>query len=249
MGKLFTIAVLLLSFSIGKAQFTTNKIALRFGYNLHNVHAKRFNYLIDNFNNDRYPHIISQNLSNLNWMHGIMAGADFAWREDIHFHAVFKSRRQFMQSPYTNSTLYRSYLFRQHSLELGASVVLKEEGRFSHRVGGGLILGVLGAFTSWNEQEGYGGSRDMVSIDHAATIGLSVSYEARFHLHDNLQLFLRPVAQYNLNSQVQRITDFFDPQVDEGEVTYGSGAAVKYDIGSLSGLGIEGGLIFVLPKL
>ncbi|MEM0998036.1 MAG: hypothetical protein AAGN35_13185 [Bacteroidota bacterium] len=249
MGKLFTVVILLLSFSFSKAQFSTNKIEVRLGYNLHNVHAKRFNYLVNSFNDERYPHIVSQNLPNLNWMHGLALGVEYAWRDDLQFHAVLKSRRQYIEAPYVDPAWYRSYLFRQHTLELGGSWVMKEEGRFSHRIGGGLLLGVLGVFTDWSENSGYEGSRDMATIDHNLTLGLSLHYEARYHLHENVHFFLRPVAQYSLNSQVRRLTDFFAPQVVEGEIVYGTGAAVKYDIGSLSGLGLEGGIVFVLPEL
>lgn len=247
MGKLLTIAVLLLSFSFGRAQFSTNKVQVRLGYNLSNVHAKRFNHLINEFNNSRYPHVVAENLPNLNWMQGVVVGANYDWTDDFQFHAVLKSRRQFLEAPYANSEMWRSYLFRMHSLEVGASMKLREEGRFSHSIGGGLVLGVMGVFTNWTEEEGYRGSKEMINIDHTASVGLSLHYEARFRLHDNFHIFLRPVAQYALDSHVRRLTDFFDPQVDEDKVTYGTGAAVKYDSGTLNGLGLEGGVIVVLP--
>jgi hypothetical protein len=249
MGKLLTIVVLLLSFSIGQAQFSTNNVQVRLGYNLSNVHAKRFNHLVSEFNNSRYPHIVAENLPNLNWMHGVVVGANYDWTDDFQLHAVLKSRRQFLETAYANSDMRRSYLFRMHSLEVGASMNLREEGRFSHFVGAGVVLGVMGVFTNWTDVEGYEGSKNMINIDHTASVGLSLHYEARFRLHDNIQIFIRPVAQYALDSHVRRLTDFFDPKVDEGKVTYGTGAAVKYDSGTLNGLGVEGGLIFVLPEL
>ena len=256
MRKICTLGVLLLSFYFFPSaldgdcfgQFSMDKVHVRFGYNLHNVHAKRFNHLINVFNNSRYPYEIEENLGNVNWLHGLVLGANYGFREDMEVVAVLKSRRQYTQAKYAQSGMRRGYLFRQHTLEIGLNMVLKEEKWFSHRVGAGVMLGVLGAFTDWKVQAGYTGSKEMLNIDHTGVVGLSLSYEARLKLHDHFRIFLRPVAQYALNSNVRKLTDFMDPHVDDGVVTYREGEDIKYENGSLSGLGIEGGLLILLPS-
>ncbi|MEM7036173.1 MAG: hypothetical protein AAF570_04265 [Bacteroidota bacterium] len=247
MRKIWLSSILLLSVASVFGQFSTDKIHIRFGYNLHNVHAKRFNTLIDEFNNSRYPHVTAENLGNVNWMHGFVGGVNYAFREDMELVAVLKSRRQYNEAPYADYDFIRSYLFRQHTLEVGVNMVLKDERMFSHHVGAGVMLGVLGVFTGWDESPGYEGSREMLNIDHTGVIGISLSYEARMKLHKHLRVFFRPVAQYALNSHVRKLTDFFDPQFVDGELSYAPGLDPKYENGSLSGLGIEGGLLFLLP--
>ena len=248
MRKLLISVLFILVYSTSWGQFTVDKLRLRIGYNLHNTNAKRFNHLIDQFNNQRYPQEISDNLGGLNWMFGMVGGADYVFSESIILHAVLKSRRQFIETPYANIAMFRSYLFRQHTLELSASMILLEEKWFNHSVGAGFTFGVLGVFTNWAEQNGYPGARNMVNIDHTASVGLSLNYEAQLKLHDNLRLFIRPVAQFALESHVRRLSDFFEPQIIQGNVTYGEGLDEKYDNGTLNGLGIEGGLLILLPQ-
>lgn len=128
-------------------------------------------------------------------------------------------------------------------------VPLRDDDFFSHYVGGGLLLGVMGAHTAW-AKPGYQGASKMVSIDNSSIIGLSLCYEAQLRLHRYLRIFVRPVAQFSLKSPVRKLSNFFDPQVDaSGKVTYGEGEPEKYDKVSFNGIGIEGGLLFLLPEL
>ena len=248
MRKICTLMVALLGWQAAFAQFSTDKLQLRLGYNAHNAHAKHFNHLVTTFNNDRYPHIISENLPSVNFQHGVVAGASYAFSEDLHFHAVFKSRRQYIETGYTNLDMYRGYLFRNHTLELGAAIPIGNEGRVRHFVGGGVLIGIMGVFTDWDSESGYEGSREMLNIDHTESIGLSIHYEAQIVLHDNFHIFIRPVAQYGINSNVRNLNQFFNPVVTENGVLYPEGEGEKYDRGNLNGIGIEGGLLILLPE-
>jgi hypothetical protein len=231
------------------AQFSTSQLQLRFGYNVQNTGTRSVNHLIEEFNNARYPHIIAENLSSVKWPRGFLFGANYVFREDMIFYGTVKSRRQFISARYADSPYYRQYLFRAYTLEVGLVVPLRDDDFFNHYVGGGLMLGVMGAHTDWKLTGKYLGSREMISIDHSGIFGLSVSYEAQFRLHDNLRIFLRPVAQFAFGSHIRRLSDFFDPQVDTaGNVTYGAGEDEKYDKASFNGLGIEGGLLILLPE-
>lgn len=127
---------------------------------------------------------------------------------------------------------------------------LRDDDFFSHYAGGGILLGVMGAHTAWTSEEGYKGSRKMFNIDNSGILGLSFCYEAQFRLHRNLRLFLRPVAQFVLNSPMRRLSEFFDPKIDaDGAlISYGLGEGEKYNKASFNGLGIEGGLLFLLPE-
>lgn len=230
------------------AQFSTDKLELSFGYNAHNTYAKRYNHLINAYNDAHYPLLTRKNLGNLHWLTGITAGANYHITEDIRLQGVFKTRRQFMETSYVGRAEYRQYMFRQHTLELGASMLLSDEEWFSHYAGAGVVFGVLGTFSDWTTEQGYRGSKKMIDIDHTAVVGLSLSYEAHLRLHKHLRLFLRPVAQFSLNSHSRKLTDFFDPIVTEDGVYYGEGEADKYDSGNLNGIGIEGGILILLPE-
>ncbi|MFN8396930.1 MAG: hypothetical protein U0176_20055 [Bacteroidia bacterium] len=231
------------------AQFSTDKLHIRFGYNVHNTLARSVNHLVDDFNNDRYPTEVSENLNSVNFPMGFLFGADYAFRDDMIFYATFKNRRQFLSASYTHFPKYRQYLFRARTLDVGMVLPLREDDFFSHYVGGGLLLGVMEAHTAWTTEEKYQGSRKMISIDNSGIFGLSFVYEAQFRLHRNLRLFLRPVAQFSTSSPMRRLCEFFDPQVDsDGKVTYGPGEGEKYNKANFSGVGIEGGLLFLLPE-
>jgi hypothetical protein len=206
--------------------------------------------MIDEFNSNRYPLEISRNLGSVHWPRGLQFGANYAWKDGMVFHLVLKNRRQFIQAPYTSANMYRQYLFRASTVELGMMVPIQEERFFDHFVGAGLLLGVMGAYTAYTGREGYHGSGKMFSIDHTGILGLSLSYEAQLRLHEHFQLFLRPVAQFALNSPTRRLSEFMDPLVDPaGKVTgYGPGLGDKYSKASFNGLGFEGGLLFLLPE-
>ena len=249
MRKVFILIGIVLAAAPAFAQFDTGKLQLRFGYNLHNAHAKHFNHLITTFNNERYPHIISENLSSVNFQRGYVFGGTYAFNENIYFHAIFKSRRQLISAQYNDPAFYRKYLFRASTLEAGVTIPVSDEGRFQHLVGGGLVLGVQSAYTSWTPESGNQSGRNMLNIAHSEIIGLSISYEAQILLHDNLRIFIRPVAQYAIPSNLRNLNQFFNPQVQEGEITYPEGEGSAYDKGSLNGIGIEGGLLIVLPSL
>ena len=231
-------------------QFSTDKLQVSLGYNVHNAYAKRFNHLVDDFNNSRYPLEISENMNNINWMHGMEGAVHYRFTDDIRFHGILKSRRQFLEAPYSQRPEFRQFLFRVHTVALGADMRLSEEGRFSHWVGGDLLVGVMGVFTNWTSKQGYHGSREMVNIDHTAVLGLGVAYEAQFKLHDLVSLYIRPVVQFALNSQVRKLTDFFAPAFDsEGLPYFEEGLDAKYDSGNLNGIGISGGVVVSLPEL
>jgi|GEM_PF-2346220 hypothetical protein len=242
------VLMFLLGWQVVSAQFSTDKVQVSFGYGIHNAAARRFNHLITTFNNNRYPLVIATNLNNINWLTGFEGGGHYLFTEDIRFHAQFGSRRQFLQSLYADSLMYRQYLFRIHTVDLGADYKIGQEGPFTHWVGGGLVVGVMGVFTNFTSQEGYAGSRTMIDIDHTAVIGLSVSYEAQLKLHQYVHLYVRPTAQYAIPGNVRKLTDFFDPQVSQQGVSYGEGEPEKYDTGSLNGIGVSGGIILQLPE-
>lgn len=249
MRKLLLPAIFLLVVCNLHAQFSTAQLQVRFGYNVHSTGSKSVNHLIETFNNERYGHIISDNLPSVNWPTGFLFGANYAFREDLIFYAILKNRRQFIEAPYLHFDSTRQYLFRARTLEVGMVVPLREDDLFSHYVGGGIMVGVMEAHTAWSAQEGYQGSRNMVSIDNSGSLGLSLVYEAQLRLHRNLRIFLRPALQFALNSHMRRLTDFFDPQVaQDGTVSYGQGEPDKYDKASFNGIGIEGGLLFLLPE-
>ncbi len=250
MRKLLLPAIILLCICNVRAQFSTNQLQFRIGYNVHNTSSTAVNHLIESFNNNRYPTTISKNLASVNWPTGLVIGGNYVFREDIIFYGVFKNRRQFVEVPYVGTDRYRQYFFRAITLELGLMMPLRDDDFFSHYVGGGLLLGSMGAYTAWTKEQGYHGARNMVSIDNSSIVGLSLCYEAQLRLHRYLRIFVRPVAQFSLRSPIRKLTNFFDPQVDAaGKVTYGEGEPEKYDRAGMNGVGIEGGLLFLLPEL
>ncbi len=250
MRKLLFTSVIILCFCNVRAQFSTNQLQFRIGYNIHNTTSSAVNHMVGAFNKTRYPYIVSKNLPSVNWPTGIVFGANYVFREDMIFYGVFKTRRQFLETPYTNRPESRKYLFRAHTVELGMMMPLRDDDWFSHYAGGGLLLGVMGAYTAWETEKGYRGSRNMIGIDNSSIVGLSLCYEAQFRLHRNLRLFVRPVAQFAMRSPIRKLTNFMDPLVDaDGVVTYGEGEADKYDKAGMNGLGIEGGMLFLLPEL
>lgn len=250
MRKLLLPVLLLFCVCNLHAQFSTAQLQFRFGYNVHSTSSKSLNHLIEEFNNNRYPHIISKNLGSVNWPMGFEFGVNYAFREDMIFYTVLKNRRQFIEAPYSDFPMYRQYLFRSRTMEVGLVVPLRDDDFFSHYVGGGLLLGIMEAHTAWASESGYQGSRKMFNIDNSGIFGVSFCYEAQFRLHRNLRLFLRPVAQFAFNSPIRRLSEFFDPRIDpNGDLAnYGPGEGDKYDKASFNGLGIEGGLLFLLPE-
>lgn len=250
MRKLLLPAFLIFCVCNLHAQFSTNQLQFRFGYNVHTTGAKSVNHLIRAFNNERYPHVISKNLGSVNFPMGFTFGANYAFREDMIFYGVFKTRRQFIEAPYADFPKYRQYLFRARTLEVGMVLPLQDEDFFSHYAGGGLLLGVMDARTAWTSESGFPGAGKMFSIDNSGIFGISFCYEAQFRLHRNLRVYLRPVAQFAFNSPIRRLSEFFDPVIDaSGELDYyGVGEGEKYDKASFNGLGIEGGLLFLLPE-
>lgn len=240
--------LLALVFNTAFAQIPWDQLGIRFGYNVHNAYASRFNKLIDSFNEDRYSFETRENLPNLNFLRGFMFGADYQFREDMSFQAVFKTRRQFISAQYLDRPEYRQYLFRQSTLELGVTLPISEEKALSHHMAFGLIAGTMGVFTDWSSEKGYQGAKDMFNIDSNAIIGLSAAYEARFHLSDHLKLILRPNAQYALPVTVRKLNAFFNPIIEENQTTFAAVEEDKFNKGSLNGVGIEAGLLILLPQ-
>lgn len=249
MRNLITLFLLIGAFQTSLAQFSSDKLEISLGYNIHNAYAKRFNTLIDDFNGRRYPVEIRENLGNVNWQHGTVFGVNYHVSEDFRLQGSLKTQREFMQAQYTGREEYRQFFFRQNTLNIGVSMLLSEEKFFSHYAGTGLMLGVLSVYTDWTPASGFQGTKNMIDIDHSGVIGLNLNYEAHLRLHDNFRLFVRPVVQLALNSNVRKLSDFFAPIVDGSSVSYGEGLAPKYDASNLNGLGIEGGILILLPKL
>lgn len=231
-----------------RAQFDPQKLELRFGYSLHNAHAKRFNQLIDDFNNSRYPIVVSENLRNVNFLKGFYLGGNYHFREDMFVHVVLKNKSQFVQAPYISPEKSLQFLFRENTLEGGLTYNFAQDGRFSHYAGLGVVAGYMSVFTNWTEDQNRPKAKDMYNITHTATVGLSLSYEAQFEITDFIRLSVRPVAQYTLNSFVRNLDAFMDPTVDDGELEYQTTGLIKPNKGSLSGLGIEGGILLRLPS-
>ncbi len=249
MRKFFILIGILAATGSAFAQFDTGKLQLRFGYNLHNAHAKHFNHLVTAFNNNRYPHLIQENMGSVNFQRGTVFGALYEFNENLYFHAHFKTRRQLIETQYVDPDWYRKYLFRAHTLEAGVTIPVGTEGRVRHLVGGGVLIGIQSAYTDWTEEGGAAQGKDMLNIDHSEIFGFSISYEAQIVLHDQFRVFIRPVAQYALPSDLRNLNQFMNPVVVEGEVSYPEGEGPTYDKGSLNGFGIEAGLLFVLPSL
>ena len=239
----------MLGWTGAEAQISVDKFQIRVGYSVNNARAKNFNHLVTAFNRDRYPLTIQENLPNVNFLYGFVAGVEYELNENVHLYAQVKNQRDFLEAQYTDSDFYRSYLFRSTALEAGAKVPLGKEGRIRHFAGGGLSLGVMSVYTHWDTTQGYDGSKEMLNIDRSEILGVHGFYEAQIVLLPSVRLFVRPSMQYALNTNISRLNQFLNPQVGEDEITFPVGEGSEYDRGNLNGLGIEGGLIILLPEL
>lgn len=219
------------------------------GYNLSNSGANHFNKLIDGYNMHNAGLTITEPLPSLNFSHGIVAGVGYEIQDGFTLHAIVKNRRQFLETQYTSSNLYYQFVFRQTTAEIGLTMELGEEKGFSHFVGGGLVVGDMGVNYAWSTEQGYRGLRNTRNIDHAGVLGVSISYEARFKVHELASIFIRPVGQFALGSEVRRLNAFMGPQWEDGQVKYNAVSPDKYNRGALNGLGLEAGLVFDLPAL
>jgi hypothetical protein len=247
--KRFWLVCLCVAASSGlRGQFSTDQLQVRIGYSIHNAYATRFNHLIESFNNARYPVEIADNLPSVNFLHGLHFGANYNFREDMALHLILKSKHKFIEVPYVNYPENRQFYFRENTMEAGITFALNEDETFQHFAGGGIALGYMSIFTDWTPETRFQGTKEMLNIDHTAVVGLNLSYEARLRITDGVQLFLRPVAQFTLPSHVRNLNEFMNPQVSEGVIQYSPDEPEKYNNGSLSGLGIEGGLLISLPK-
>lgn len=240
---------IMLGWTGAKAQISVDKLQLRVGYSLNNARAKNFNHLVTSFNRDRFPIAIEENLPSVNFLHGLVIGATYALNENLHLYAQVKNQRDFLETNYLDSDFYRSYLFRTTTLEAGAIVPIADEGRIRHFAGGGLSLGILGVYTDWDTLQGYSGGRNMLSIDKSEILGVHGFYEAQIVLLPHVRLYVRPTIQFALNTQVRKLNQFFNPQVEDTQITFPVGEGETYDKGNLNGMGIEGGLIILLPEL
>lgn len=250
LGKiLFSCLLLLVGVLPAFGQFSFDRLSIRGGYSLHNPHAKRFNKLIDDFNNKRYLIETASNMGSLNFMHGMVLGADYQFTDELFIHAIFKHKGQAIKAQYIDPAWYRHFLFRSNTLELGATYVFHQKGRFSQAAGGGVLLGGLGVKTAWTDAENQPKSKNMLGVSSGFVLGLSVNYEARYKLWDYVSLFVRPVLQYSLNSHISHLNDFFNPTVTESGIEYESDLPDKLNNGALNGLGIEGGLLISLPEI
>lgn len=240
-GLIFSGIVLSLSAQAGT-------IGFRFGYNLHNCRAGRFNTLINDFNLRNYPARTTQNLRNVNFMQGFTFGIDYGWNESLSAQIVLKNKHQMMSTRHIESGDDIYFKFRQNTAELGVSALLGDYGWFRQYAGGGLLLGYTSVFTEQNVFKETPRNRHLTNIDHTGVFGISLSYETRFVPHELVQIYLRPVIQFALNAKVRRLDDFFNPEYDasDGSWSYGSGLGDKYNQGNLNGIGVEAGLVFVL---
>ena len=239
----------MLGWTGAEAQISVDKLQVRVGYSVNNARAKNFNHLVTAFNRDRFPLTIQENLPSLNFLYGMVVGLEYALNENLHIYAQVKNQRDFLEARYTDSDFYRSYLFRATTFEAGAKIPLGNEGRIRHFAGGGFNLGVMGVYTDRDTTQGYDGGKNMLNIDRSEIIGVHGFYEAQFVIIPNIRLYLRPTMSFALNTNVSRLNQFFNPQVGENEITFPVGEGEEYDRGNLNGIGIEGGLIILLPEL
>ncbi len=249
MRKYLMILMIMLGWTGARAQISVDKLQVRVGYSVNNARAKNFNHLVTSFNRNRYPLTTSENLPSLNFLHGLVVGVTYALNENLHVYAQVKNQRDFLDAQYVDSDFYRSYLFRSTTLEAGAVIPIGNEGRIRHFAGGGLSLGILGVYTDWDSIQGYPGGRNMLNIDRSEILGVHGFYEAQIVLLPKVRIYIRPTIQFALNSQVRKLNQFFNPQVEDTEITFPVGEGERYDKGNLNGMGIEGGLIILLPEL
>ncbi|MCB9233012.1 MAG: hypothetical protein H6581_15250 [Bacteroidia bacterium] len=243
------ILLFLAGFTELMGQFDPARLQVRFGYNVHNTYARDFNHLIDVFNNERYPLEIRNNLAPINFLHGISFGGRYEIADGIFLEGIFKNKHQFLQSQYVDPARYRKFLFRSNTVEFGVSYEIMEEKWFTHAAGAGILIGDLAVYTAWDANPGNQGTGKMLNIDQSAAIGISFSYEAQFKLAEFVQLYIRPVMQFSLNSHVRNLNDFMNPIIGgDGKITYQAIEDDKYNSGTLNGVGMEGGLIVRLPQ-
>lgn len=249
MRKYLMILSIMLGWTGAKAQISVDKLQVRVGYTVNNARAKNFNHLVTSFNRDRYPLTIEERLPSVNFLYGLAIGATYAFNENLYVYAQVKNQRDFLEAKYADSDFYRSYLFRATTLEAGVTIPIGNEGRIRHFAGGGLSLGLLGVYTDWDTTQGYPGGRNMLNIDKSEILGVHGFYEAQIVLLPNVRLYVRPTIQFALNTQVRKLNQFLNPQIEDTEVTFPVGEGESYDKGNLNGMGIEGGLIILLPEL
>jgi len=245
----FTTLIMVLAWTGASAQFSVDKLQVRFGYGIHNARAKNFNDLITAFNRDRFPLVVSENLPSVNFQHGWTFGGVYTFSDDLYLFGQLRNHKEFIETQYVDSDYYRSYLFRATTLDAGLMVPLSNEGRIRHLVGGGFSLGVMGIFTDWDTIAGNQGSKEMLTINRSEILGINGFYEAQFILTDHIRLYVKPQMRFALSTRIPKLNQFFNPQIDDEVVTYPVGEGSSFDKGNLNGMGIEGGLIILLPEL
>lgn len=233
------------------AQFAPDHLQIHFGYHLHNTSAKRFNHLVTAFNTERYPADIEQNLPSINFLHGFNFGAAYELNEDFLPYIVLKNKHQLLETYHNSTESYRYYQFQEYTAELGLNVVLTHpvDKKFRQYIGGGLLMGVLGVKTGTKSEPGKRAVKKGTRIDNTAVIGLTANYEAQYLLTDWLALYIRPVLQLTIPSEVRDLNAFMNPVVEDDVVIYRAVEDEKYNSGTLSGLGLEGGLILLVPEI
>ena len=233
------------------AQFAPEQLQIQFGYHLHNTGANRFNHLINAYNNERYPARIRENLPSLNFLHGFAFGAAYELNDDLLPYIVLKNKHQLLESYSLETASYRYYRFREHTAELGLNMNLPGavDKKFRQSAGGGVLFGVLSVHTGTKAETGAGAIQDPVRIDQAGLMGLTLNYRAEYHLTNFLALYARPVLQVSLPTEVRNLNAFLNPVVEDQVVKYRAAEDPKYNRGSLNGVGIEGGLILLVPEI
>ncbi len=241
-------AILFIAFPL-HSQVHPGQFSLRLGYNACNPHAKRVNYLVNEFNAARFPGDIVTPLPTLSFTQGIVAGAGYRLGDYFVFTGVFRNNHQLLRCQYSGSGYYRQYLFRTDVIEIGANYLFQDEGKFRHFGSFGILAGNLSVFTDWTPGRGRGKSGEMFNIDHSALVGISAGYEAQILLVENVYLFIRPNLRLAAGSQVRNLTDFMNPAVTEGnQVSFHSDEIDKYNVIGMNGFGIEAGIILNLPE-
>ncbi len=131
---------------------------------------------------------------------------------------------------------------------MGVYGKIRSEKWFEHFGGASLLVGNLSAFHQYGNLKGFRGSKNMLPIAQSFSMGLGLSYEARFVFSKYAALYLRPVIQYFLPSQIRNLNAYLNPFETEGELQYAPLDANKYNRGSLSGIGMEAGLLISLSN-
>ena len=257
MRKIFNFWLLFFStISIVGAQDNENRFAperlqVRFGYHLHNTGANRFNYLINAYNNERYPLRISENLPSLNFLHGFSLGGGYELNDRFLPFIVLKNKHQTRETYELEAEGYRFYTFREHTMELGLHGVLsgQKNQRFRQYAGAALLLGALTVHTGNKDTPGQRDAPKGTRVDQAAVVGLTLDYEAQLILTDFLALYLRPVLQVSIPTEVRNLNAFMNPVYENEQIVYRPVEPEKYNRGTLNGVGLEGGLILLVPEI